>query len=112
MRCLREEDGSKRQTFGTPRHRFGERRYQRRAFGNAPACPFCPFCPVCQTFGKPTPPPAGLQAFDGVAKRLACALPSVSSSRRGSEIKHATPVSGDGAVEGEIRRVADEQPLA
>jgi hypothetical protein len=35
MRCLREEDGSKRQTFGTPRHRFGERRYQRRAFGNA-----------------------------------------------------------------------------
>ena len=35
MRCLKEEDGSKRQTFGTPRHRFGERRFQRRAFGNA-----------------------------------------------------------------------------
>ena len=37
---------------------------------------------VCQTFGKPTPPPPWLQPFDIVAKRLASALPSVSSSRR------------------------------
>ncbi len=60
IRCLREEDGSKCQTFGTPRHRVGERRYERRAFGNAAPsatapCPACPVCPVCQTFGKPTP---------------------------------------------------------
>ncbi len=81
MRYLREEDGSKRPTFGTPRHRFGERRYQRRAFGNA-ANALRPPVPFCQTFGKPTPPPTWLQSVDVVAKRLASALPSVSSSRR------------------------------
>ncbi|GMR24631.1 MAG: hypothetical protein BMS9Abin37_3205 [Acidobacteriota bacterium] len=51
---------------------------ERRESATAPY----PVCPVCQTFGKPTPPPPWLQPFDVVAKRLASALSSVSSSRR------------------------------
>ena len=78
MRCLSEEDASKRQTFGTPRHRFAERRYERRAFGNAAQAlrppvqfvQFVQFVPLAPS-----------------AKRLAnlhlrLGPPSVSSSRR------------------------------